>query len=109
VVGHRLLRDAADEFAQHPFVRLCDGVLDVIIAIDPLCLALGQATVANKMAGELCEALGADSSRGHQHKLIGVAVGPRDVLLCADHALRHGPLQRARRLSPRWDCCSSVL
>jgi len=36
---------------------------------------------------ELCEALGADSSRGHQHKLIGVAVGPRDVLLCADHAL----------------------
>ncbi len=34
---------------------------------------------------ELCEALGADSSRGH--KLIGVAVGPRDALLCADHAL----------------------
>jgi hypothetical protein len=33
---------------------------------------------------ELCEALGADS-RGH--KLIGVAVGPRDALLCADHAL----------------------
>ena len=35
---------------------------------------------------ELCEALGADSARGH-HKLIGVAVGPRDALLCADHAL----------------------
>ena len=35
---------------------------------------------------ELCEALGADSSRGH-HRLIGVAVGPRDALLCADHAL----------------------
>lgn len=35
---------------------------------------------------ELCEALGADLSRGH-HKLIGVAVGPRDALLCADHAL----------------------
>ncbi len=34
---------------------------------------------------ELCEALGADSSRGH--RLIGVAVGPRDALLCADHAL----------------------
>jgi hypothetical protein len=34
---------------------------------------------------ELCEALGADHSHGH--KLIGVAVGPRDVLLCADHAL----------------------
>lgn len=34
---------------------------------------------------ELCEALGADSARGH--KLIGVAVGPRDTLLCADHAL----------------------
>jgi hypothetical protein len=33
---------------------------------------------------ELCDALGADS-RGH--KLIGVAVGPRDALLCADHAL----------------------
>ena len=36
---------------------------------------------------ELCEALGADSSRGHHPKLIGVAVGPRDVLLCADYAL----------------------
>jgi hypothetical protein len=35
---------------------------------------------------ELCEALGADSQRAHQ-KLIGVAVGPRDVLLCAEHAL----------------------
>jgi hypothetical protein len=34
---------------------------------------------------ELCEALGAGSSRGH--KLIGVAVGQRDALLCADHAL----------------------
>ena len=34
---------------------------------------------------ELCDALGAGSSRGH--KLIGVAVGPRDALLCADHAL----------------------
>ena len=34
---------------------------------------------------ELCEALGADSARGH--KLIGVAVGSRDALLCADHAL----------------------
>jgi len=34
---------------------------------------------------ELCEALGADSSRGH--RLIGVAVGSRDALLCADHAL----------------------
>ena len=33
---------------------------------------------------ELCEALGADP---HGHKLIGIAVGPRDVLLCADHAL----------------------
>ena len=33
---------------------------------------------------ELCDALGADS---HGHKLIGVAVGPRDALLCADHAL----------------------
>jgi hypothetical protein len=33
---------------------------------------------------ELCDALGADS-RGHQ--LIGMAVGPRDALLCADHAL----------------------
>jgi hypothetical protein len=36
---------------------------------------------------ELCAALGADSSRGHHPKLIGVAVGPRDVLLCTDHAL----------------------
>ena len=35
---------------------------------------------------ELCAALGADSQRGHP-KLIGVAVGPRDVLLCAEHAL----------------------
>lgn len=35
---------------------------------------------------ELCAALGADSQRGH-HKLIGVAVGPRDALLCAEHAL----------------------
>jgi hypothetical protein len=34
---------------------------------------------------ELCEALGAESARGQQ--LIGVGVGPRDVLLCADHAL----------------------
>ena len=34
---------------------------------------------------ELCAALGADLARGH--KLIGMAVGPRDVLLCADHAL----------------------
>lgn len=34
---------------------------------------------------ELCEALGAVSPGGH--KLIGVAVGPRDALLCADHAL----------------------
>jgi hypothetical protein len=34
---------------------------------------------------ELCEALGADSARGH--KLIGVVVGSRDALLCADHAL----------------------
>jgi len=34
---------------------------------------------------ELCEALGAVSPGGH--KLIGVAVGPRDVLLCTDHAL----------------------
>jgi hypothetical protein len=34
---------------------------------------------------ELCEALGADPARGH--KLIGVAVGSRDALLCADHAL----------------------
>lgn len=33
---------------------------------------------------ELCEALGADS-RGHN--LIGVALGPRDALLCMDHAL----------------------
>jgi hypothetical protein len=35
---------------------------------------------------ELCEALGATSQHG-RHKLIGVAVGPRDALLCADHAL----------------------
>lgn len=34
---------------------------------------------------ELCEALGAVSPSGH--KLIGVAVGPRDALLCAEHAL----------------------
>lgn len=34
---------------------------------------------------ELCEALGAVSPGSH--KLIGVAVGPRDALLCADHAL----------------------
>ena len=34
---------------------------------------------------ELCEALGAVSPGGH--KLIGVAVGPRDALLCAEHAL----------------------
>ncbi len=34
---------------------------------------------------ELCAALGADSARGH--KLIGMAVGPRDALLCAEHAL----------------------
>lgn len=34
---------------------------------------------------ELCEALGAVSPSSH--KLIGVAVGPRDALLCADHAL----------------------
>lgn len=34
---------------------------------------------------ELCEALGADSSRGRQ--LIGMALGPRDALLCTDHAL----------------------
>jgi hypothetical protein len=34
---------------------------------------------------ELCAALGADSARGH--KLIGMAVGPKDVLLCAEHAL----------------------
>jgi hypothetical protein len=34
---------------------------------------------------ELCEALGAVSPGGH--KLLGVAVGPRDALLCADHAL----------------------
>ncbi|HEV8549479.1 MAG TPA: hypothetical protein VGQ57_10630 [Polyangiaceae bacterium] len=34
---------------------------------------------------ELCEALGADATRSH--KLIGVVVGPRDALLCTDHAL----------------------
>jgi hypothetical protein len=34
---------------------------------------------------ELCAALGADSARGH--KLIGMVVGPRDALLCAEHAL----------------------
>jgi hypothetical protein len=34
---------------------------------------------------ELCEALGAGSSRGQ--KLIGMALGPRDALLCGDHAL----------------------
>lgn len=33
---------------------------------------------------ELCEALGAPS---HGHPLIGLAVGPRDALLCAEHAL----------------------
>jgi len=34
---------------------------------------------------ELCTALGAGSTRGH--KLIGVAVGSHDFLLCTDHAL----------------------
>lgn len=34
---------------------------------------------------ELCAALGADSARGH--KLIGMVLGPRDALLCTDHAL----------------------
>ena len=34
---------------------------------------------------ELCAALGADLARGH--KLIGMAVGPRDALLCIEHAL----------------------
>ncbi len=48
----------------------------------PFCGGLHGAGMRQRC--ELCDALGADS-RGHQ--LIGVAVGPRDALLCADHAL----------------------
>jgi hypothetical protein len=48
-------------------------------------LGAGRHGARMRQCCELCEALGAGSSRGQ--KLIGMAVGQRDVLLCGEHAL----------------------
>ena len=56
-VVHLLARHAADQLAQHPLMGIGHAVREVIAAVDPSGLDVGQPAVADEVAGELAETL----------------------------------------------------
>ena len=55
-VRHLLAADPADQLAQQALVGVEQAVLDVVAAVDPAGLNVGQPTVADEVPGQLCRA-----------------------------------------------------